>query len=308
MALVNLVAMKEMSCFSPTELNASDSPEVEDLLVPLFGCLRQLKFENAAEVTLCQLRSSLKSVFVPVFQCITEKFFKCGRFPYEESTIFEWFDLPGDRRSRNQSVKAINIEKEARMSWKRDSLFNKVKLNELQLFDKLDEFEVFFHGTSHENATAIIKGIKLEEGGKGKEFSDGDGFYVFNDFYEARCWAASTFSDYDSAVLVFRVMRMKLRGDDNNNGLDLTGMRQKKEWQELVNIFRTAKLSKIKKTKKNLKGYDFIEGPVAAYGREDYEEFPTPKGDSYQLCLRSERCVELFNRSLCAVVYFNVAY
>ena len=89
MALVNLVTMKEISCFSPMELNANDFPEVEDRFVSLFGCLRQLKFENTAEVALWQLHSSLKSVFVPVFQFITEKFFKCGRFPHEESTIFE---------------------------------------------------------------------------------------------------------------------------------------------------------------------------------------------------------------------------
>lgn len=88
MALVNLVTMKDMSCLSPRELNASDFSEVEDLLVSLFGCLRQLKFENTAKVTLCQLHSSFKSVFVPVFQFITEKLFKCGRFTHEESTIF----------------------------------------------------------------------------------------------------------------------------------------------------------------------------------------------------------------------------
>ena len=63
------------------------------------------------------------------------------------------------------------------------------------------------------------------------EFSHGDGFYVFNDFFAARCWAASTFSDHHSAVLVFRVTKIELRGDNNNNGLDLTGVKQKKEWQ-----------------------------------------------------------------------------
>ena len=68
-------------------------------------------------------------------------------------------------------MKGINIEKEAGKSWKHDSLFNKVKLNELHLFDELEEFEMFFHGTSHENATAIIDGI---DGGPRLEFSHGD--------------------------------------------------------------------------------------------------------------------------------------
>ena len=141
-----------------------------------------------------------------------EKFFKCGRFAQEESTFFDWFDLPFDIRSRKQSVKAINIEKKEGTSWKRDSLFNKVKLNELQLFDELDEFEVFFHGTSHENATAIIDGIDFKKGGQKMEFSHGDNFYVFNNLFDARHWAASSFSDYHSAVLVFRLTKMELRG------------------------------------------------------------------------------------------------
>ena len=145
MKLVNLVKMKEIPCFSQKELSATDDfQELDDLLIPHFGWLRQLKFENITEVTLCQLGLFLQSVFAPVyvFQYITETFLKYGRFPHKESTIFEWFDLPGDTRSRNQIVKGINIEKEARKSWERDSLFNEVTLNELHLLDELDEFEI----------------------------------------------------------------------------------------------------------------------------------------------------------------------
>ena len=136
---------------------------------------------------------------------------------------------------------------------------NKVKLSDLPLLDELDEFEIFFHGTSHKSAKAIIDCIDLKEGGPRMEFSHGDGFYVFNDFFAARYWAASTFSDHHSAVLVFRVTKMELRGDNNNNGLDLTGMEQKKEWQELVNTFRSAKPSKINETKKNEKNMTLLK-------------------------------------------------
>ena len=311
MKLVNLVKMKEISCFSQKELSATDDfQELDDLLIPHFGWLRQLKFENITEVTLCQLGLSLQSVFAPVFQYITETFLKCGRFPHEESTIFEWFDLPGDTRSRNQIVKGINIEKEARKSWERDSFFNEVKLNELHLLDELDEFEMFFHGTSHGNAEAIIDGIDVKEGQPRMQFSHEDGFYVFNNLFDARHWAVDHFLESDSAVVVFRVKKTELRGDNNNNGLDLTGVDKKKEWQELITAFQSPKLSKIKEKKKELKDYDFIEGPEATSGskRDAYKKFPTPKdGNSYQLCVRSKRCEELFNRSLCAVIYFNVA-
>ena len=311
MKLVNLVKMKEISCFSQKELSATDDfQEFDDLLIPHFGWLRQLKFENIAEVTLCQLGLSLQSVFAPVFQYITETFLKCGRFPHEEKTIFEWFDLPRDTRSRNQIVKEINIEKEARKSWERDSLFNEVKLNELHLLDELHEFEMFFHGTSHRNAEAIIDGIDLKQGGERLQFSHGDGFYVYNNLFDARHWAVSHFSERRSAVLVFRVRKNELRGDNNDNGLDLTGVDKKKEWQELITTFRgpESSLSKIKRKRKELRDYDFIEGPEATSEREANEKFPTPRdGNSYQLCVRSKRCVELFNTSLCAVIYFNVA-
>ena len=66
MKLVDLVKMKKISCFSLKELSANDFPQLDDLLISFFGWLRQLKFENTAEVTLCQLGLSLKSVFAPV--------------------------------------------------------------------------------------------------------------------------------------------------------------------------------------------------------------------------------------------------
>ena len=84
-------------------------------------------------------------------------------------------------------MKGKNFEKEAGQSWKRNSLCNKVKLIELHLFDELDDFEMFFHGTSHENATAVIDGI---DGGPRMEFSHGDGFYLVTNmcvFKETKC-------------------------------------------------------------------------------------------------------------------------
>ena len=45
-----------------------------------------------------------------------------------------------------------------------------------------------------------------------------------------------------SAVLVFRVNKVKLRGDDNDNGLDLGNPEKKKKWQEVVSQFYSGKL------------------------------------------------------------------
>ena len=303
----NLDSENEIFCFLPDQLNTSDFSPAEEVLVVISKWLEQLKITNIAELTFGELASSLieKSSVLPVLQCIYDKFFKCCRFPHHESVVNEWFDLPGDERTRNQRVRAINIEKEARTSWKGSTIINQLKLDELQLSWEDDNFEILFHGTNHESAEAIKDGIDLRKGGRGLEFSHRDGFYVFKDSFEATCWAASNFTYRDSAVFVFQVRKSELRGDDNEKGYNLTGNDKKREWKELVRTFRSAKPSK--KFLKTLSGYDFIEGPVATYGRKSFENYPTPKEGSYQLCVRSFECAELFNRSLYAVVYINVA-
>ena len=68
--------MKEISCFSQKELIANDFPQLNDLLIPHFGWLRKLKFENTAKVTLCQLGLSLKSVYLLVFHMKRVPFFR----------------------------------------------------------------------------------------------------------------------------------------------------------------------------------------------------------------------------------------
>ena len=95
---------------------------------------------------------------------------------------------------------------------------------------------------------------------------------------------------------------MELPGDSNDNGLDLTDIERRREWKELVKIFLSKKPSK--KYLRAIRGYDFIEGTMAAKGGYDFPGFPKPKSDPYQLCVRTDSCVSLFDRSLCAVIYF----
>ena len=68
------------------------------------------------------------------------------------------------------------------------------------------------------------------------------------------------FGENNSAVLVFQVRKLELRGDSNDNGLDLTGIDSKGKWKELVKIFLSKKPSK--RFLRTIKGYDFIEGPM----------------------------------------------
>lgn len=296
---MDLYTLEKISCFLILELSANDFLQVEELCISFFGSLRYPKVEETADVALRELCSFLKFLFAPVLRCITDKSFSCGRFPHNESIVYQWFDHPRSGGIRNQ-VKAINVEKEVRTPWNGSNLFHTVKLDELKLLDD-DMFEIFYHGTSHECAENIMDGINLKKGGEGMDFSHCDGFYVSKDLSLGREFAAHHFGENDSAVLVFKVRKVHLRGD--NNGLDLKDTdRKRKEWQELVKIFLSRKPSR--RFLKTVKGYDFIEGPMVIKGKNNFLSYPKPKNGSYQLCVRSINCASLFDRSLCAVVYF----
>lgn len=53
-----------------------------------------------------------------------------------------------------------------------------------------------------------------------------------------------------------------------------------------------------------VEGYDFIEWPLVDGKGNDYEGNCTPNKDSYHLCVRTDDCASLFDRSL-AAVYFS---
>ena len=292
---------EKISCSLISELSANDFLQVEELYISLLASLLYPKVEKAAEVALRELCSALTFLFVPVRRCMTDKSFSCSCFPHKESIVYQWFDRPRSGGTRNP-VKAINVEKKVETPWNGNNLFNTVKLSELKLGDD-DIFEMFYHGTSRESAEDIIGyGISLKKGKDGMEFSSSHGFYVSKDLFLARERAARRFGENNSAVLVFQVRKVELPGDSNDNGLDLTDIERRREWKELVKIFLSKKPSK--KYLRAIRGYDFIEGTMAAKGGYDFPGFPKPKSDPYQLCVRTDSCVSLFDRSLCAVIYF----
>ena len=84
-----------------------------------------------------------------------------------------------------------------------------------------DNFEFFVHGTNHKGAKKIIeKGILLGEGRARQDFSDGSGFYLGIDVKKAAMWARHKFQDGE-AVLIYHEDKRELRGDKNEEGLDL---------------------------------------------------------------------------------------
>ena len=283
--------MKKTPCFPITELSANDFLQEEELCTSL----RHLKIHKTLQVASSELCSSLKFLLPLVLRCIADKFFSCGRFPHKEDIVNSWFDQEYGEESDSRMIKEMNVVKEAGTPWNDDEVsFRGSLLNQLQLPDD-DKFEFFYHGTNHSGAENIIAGIDLKiKMGNNLEF--GRGFYVTNTLSVANEWAQP--KSPNTAVLVFRVCRMQLRNDGNIFGRNL--MNDDEKWKSLLE----KSLSSDSDFPTWLKELDFIEGPVV-HRIGDFESNPIPKNDSYQLCVRQQKCASLFDRSLCAVVYFS---
>ena len=284
------------------EVNVSDCQETVQPLLEIAEQLGQLRLDNLLAFASNRLASYLGSSFLRALRYIGNNFIKCSRFPYEEDTTNEWFDLPDEGTQRNEPVKAINIVKEEGRTAKCSTILNEIR-NHLKSISG-DDFEILFHGTNHEHAKDIIEGgIDVRVGQSRQDFSNSDGFYLGDSFDEARMWPGSRGFKYP-AVLVFRVKKTELRGDQNEKGLDLQGDENKKKWQEVVSQFRSGRPDR--KFNKQMKEYEFIEGPMASMSRKNPNvNYPTRKDGTYQLCVRKDECAELFDRSLHSVLFFG---
>jgi len=229
-------------------------------------------------------------------------FTNCCRFPYEEETVNQWFTEFTEGVQRDEEVHIMNVDKDGE---KKKCYTTQNSIHNFPVSLEDDDFEVFCHGTSHDSAQDIMEcGIDLDRGKGKQDFSSGDGFYLGKNFDEACKWT-KTRGHSTSAVLVFRVNKLELRGDDNDKGMDLTKPEEKKKWQEVVSQFRPGKPDK--KFRKDLdRNYQFIEGPMASLSCKNLRlEYPKQKDGTYQLCVRDDDCAQLFDRSLHSVVFFG---
>ena len=229
-----------------------------------------------------------------VLRCSGNLFSKCSRFPYKKNTVNEWFTLPvEDAELRGQPVNMINVDEDGK---KRKCYATQNGVNKFPESLSYDNYEVFFHGTSHKSAQNIMSGIDVNKGRQALDFSSKDGFYLGDNFEQALRWTTSR-KHTPPAVLVFRVKRNQLRGENNEKGLDLRNDQEK--WKEVVTKFRSRDSDQIKEVRKCLEKYEFIEGPMAL------SLHPKLKPGSYQLCVKKNNCAELFNQSIHSVVFFE---
>ena len=231
-----------------------------------------------------------------VLRCSGNLFSKCCRFPYQKNTVNEWFTLPvEDAELREQPVNMINVDKDGK---ERKCYATQNGVNDFLKSLSNDNYEVFFHGTSHKSAQNIImSGIDVNKGRPALDFSSKDGFYLGDNFEQALRWTAKSTERTPPAVLVFRVKKYQLRGENNEKGLDLR--EDGKEFTEVVTQFRSRDPHQIQEVRKRLEKYEFIDGPMARY------PFPTMIQDSYQFCVKKYNCAKLFNQSIHSVVFFE---
>ena len=283
----NLVSTTEELRCSWLKRDVSDCQQIAKSLLVTLGWLTQPMIEG-----LLTLAAPIQlSSFLYLVRLNEAIFFKCNRFPYEKKTINKWFTISSDELPK-RVVNIINVDKNG----KTDKCYT--TQNGDNFLQSNGDFEVFLHGTRHESAQIIIEdGIDLTKGQRNRDLSDGDGFYLGNDFNEVWTTRWARNRPPCSAVLVFRVKRTELRG--RRHGLDLQSSVD--EWKELVSTFRTGRADA--RYKENLERYDFIEGPLCG----DNQNFnnPTPNIGTYQLCVKSDTCAELFDRSLHSVIFFE---
>lgn len=288
-------------------MDAGSSHQTTDCLFStIIDWLGQPNFKTSvfpAPSELCGLFSHLTFNFSKyVLRYSASIFTNCSRFPYQEEIVNQWFTEFTEEVQRDEAVHIMNVDKDGQTK-KCYTVQNSIDSFPVSLED--DDFEVFCHGTSHDGAHDIMEcGIDLTRGKGKQDFSSGDGFYLGKNFDEACKWT-KTRGHSTSAVLVFRVNKVELRGGDNDNGLDLRKPERKKEWQEVVSQFRSGKPDK--KFRKDLnRNHQFIEGPMASLSSKNPRlEYPKQKDGTYQLCVRNDDCAKLFDRSLHSVVFFG---
>ena len=256
--------------------------------------LRQLTTETLATFELpSQVGLPLKWFVLDVRCCAENILYKCGRFPYQPRRLNEWFTVSSNAGVRRPLVNVINVNRDGKTE---KCYTTQNRVNGFPISLENEDYEVFFHGTSHVHARNIIDGgIKLSKGENLKDFSDGEGFYLAKQFDEAwkNKWASNRPSV--SAVLVFRVHRADLR--ERRQALDLRT--DEELWRSVIRAFRSGASTE------QFQQYEFIEGPMSSISRGDQSLCnPMFHGNAYQLCVKHDNCAELFDRSLHSAVFF----
>lgn len=104
-------------------------------------------------------------------------------------------------------------------------------------------------------------------------------------------------------MLAFQVNRCKYL--DGARMLNL--FERDRRWHEIVSPIRLGK--RTAPTKRSLKAYDLIEGPVGTIRRNEsaHDEIVfDPKLSSYQMCLISDDFADIFRETLHSIIFLDI--
>ena len=163
---------------------------------------------------------------------------------------------------------------------------------------KDDQNFVLFHGTDHHWSACVIlfRGIDLCRGRQKRDFSYGSEFYLTDNSEEAKNTTAKP------ASLVFQLNRQEHSTDSEKLNL----FNDERRWCEIVTSFWSG--VKTARTRKSLAAYDLIEGSVSTMKTNEStgDLVFSPKPLSYQMCLISDSCADIFRRSFYSILFFDI--
>ena len=190
---------------------------------------------------------------------------QCNRFPYNEQITNKWFlkNIPSKPGQQVINTLNVSLNEEERKHWQRWQNIVEERAG-LPNFDGTP----FFHGTNHESALNILQeGIDITRGGQRLDFSDGEGFYITNNFSEsiqyaefARSRGSANHANLGAAVVIYNVneeeLNQKFRGLNLYSDLNF--------WRKVVKEYRQIGKGKIDRDfREELEAYSFIEGPLS---------------------------------------------
>ena len=172
------------------------------------------------------------------------------------------------------------------------------------------QFEWWFHGTSSMAAYNILNvGILPNRGFAKKDFSDGYGFYLSNQYEPAFHWTQKRFRNKEStAIIRFKVPKNILTPRKNGIVLSQVKVDDMNKWREIVRHNRSQGLDS-RHLKQMMESATFIIGPLSVDGswhvHKDNPGWPRMLNNSWrQLCLCSVDICNKFNQFIdrCVII------
>ncbi|CAL1534862.1 unnamed protein product [Lymnaea stagnalis] len=212
------------------------------------------------------------------------------RYPFKEEELNKWFD---------QDMEDCDCNSDEVWPLKMINVCDGVGDTEVERYLENQDSELFFHGTSHNDAMFILqRGVDLSEGSSGQDFSSGDGFYLSDNLTNAREWAGAGRGEKYQAVIVYKLNLA------DHKGLDLDGVSD--IWQDVVALCRDQYENNLP-IMESLKNVKYIRGPASSNAVSAIQNKSKFESEgNIQLCIRDKDFAnsECNTKNICCVIFY----